>query len=42
MVIGLLHIQYIGKKKVQVAKNQEKAQSEIDSHSKNRGGKKSN
>ena len=29
-------------KKVQVGKDQEKAQSERDSHSKNRGGKKSN
>ena len=29
-------------KKVQVGKNQEKAQSEKDSHSKNRGGKKPN
>ena len=28
-----------GKKKVQVGKDQEKAQSEKDSHSKNRGGK---
>ena len=30
-----------GYKKVQVGKDQEKAQSEKDSHSKNRGGKKS-
>ena len=30
------------KKKVQVGKDQEKAQSERDSHSKNRGGKKTN
>ena len=30
------------KKKVQVGKDQEKAQSEKDSHSKNRGGKKTN
>ena len=30
------------KKKVQVGKDQEKAQSEKDSHSKNRGGKKPN
>ena len=30
------------KKKVQVGKDQEKAQSERDSHSKNRGGKKPN
>ena len=29
-------------KKVQVGKDQEKAQSEKDSHSKNRGGKKQN
>ena len=29
-------------KKVQVGKDQEKAQSENDSHSKNRGGKKTN
>ena len=29
-------------KKVQVGKDQEKAQSERDSHSKNRGGKKTN
>ena len=29
-------------KKIQVGKNQEKAQSEKDSHSKNRGGKKPN
>ena len=34
---GLRH-----KKKVQVGKDQEKAQSEKDSHSKNRGGKKPN
>ena len=33
------HIQF---KKVQVGKDQEKAQSEKDSHSKNRGGKKPN
>ena len=31
-----------GDKKVQVGKDQEKAQSEKDSHSKNRGGKKPN
>ena len=31
-----------GLKKVQVGKDQEKAQSEKDSHSKNRGGKKPN
>ena len=33
---------YAYKKKVQVGKDQEKAQSEKDSHSKNRGGKKPN
>ena len=33
---------YWGHKKVQVGKDQEKAQSEKDSHSKNRGGKKPN
>ena len=32
----------LGEKKVQVGKDQEKAQSEKDSHSKNRGGKKPN
>ena len=32
----------LGMKKVQVGKDQEKAQSEKDSHSKNRGGKKPN
>ena len=32
----------IDNKKVQVGKDQEKAQSEKDSHSKNRGGKKPN
>ena len=31
-----------GTEKVKVGKDQEKAQSEIDSHSKNRGGKKPN
>ena len=35
-------INCIQKKKVQVGKDQEKAQSEKDSHSKNRGGKKPN
>ena len=35
-------IQNIMDKKVQVGKDQEKAQSEKDSHSKNRGGKKPN
>ena len=34
---GVLLLEY---KKVQVGKDQEKAQSEEDSHSKNRGGKK--
>ena len=33
---------FIRKKKVQVGKDQEKAQSEKDSHSKNQGGKKPN
>ena len=32
----------VSRKKVQVGKDQEKAQSEKDSHSKNRGGKKPN
>ena len=32
----------VDNKKVQVGKDQEKAQSETDSHSKNRGGKKPN
>ena len=36
----LVHISWV--KKVQVGKDQEKAQSEKDSHSKNRGGKKTN
>ena len=35
-------IRFIGNEKVQVGKDQEKAQSEKDSHSKNRGGKKPN
>ena len=35
-------LRFIGQKKVQVGKDQEKAQSEKDSHSKNRGGKKPN
>ena len=35
-----LWLEYPLKKKVQVGKDQEKAQSEKDSHSKNRGGKK--
>ena len=34
------HFQGVGDKKVQVGKDQEKAQSEKDSHSKNRGGEK--
>ena len=39
----ITYIEYcISKKKVQVGKDQEKAQSEKDSHSKNRGGKKPN
>ena len=33
---------FLSCKKVQVGKDQEKAQSEKDSHSKNRGGKKPN
>ena len=33
---------YTDSRKVQVGKDQEKAQSERDSHSKNRGGKKTN
>ena len=33
---------FVSSKKVQVGKHQEKAQSEKDSHSKNRGGKKTN
>ena len=40
---GHLHIKiktYFSQKKVQVGKDQEKAQSERDSHSKNRGGEK--
>ena len=36
----IIHAHYV--KKVQVGKDQEKAQSEKDSHSKNRGGKKPN
>ena len=39
-IIFFLHI--FAQKKVQVGKDQEKAQSEKDSHSKNRGGKKPN
>ena len=38
----LISIFNVGLKKVQVGKDQEKAQSEKDSHSKNRGGKKPN
>ena len=41
MDLGVLNIFYLHKK-VQVGKDQEKAQSEKDSHSKNRGGKKPN
>ena len=37
-----LHMSLIMRKKVQVGKDQEKAQSEKDSHSKNQGGKKPN
>ena len=37
-----LRFRYSDSKKVQVGKDQEKAQSEKDSHSKNRGGKKPN
>ena len=37
-----LYITWTCSKKVQVGKDQEKAQSEKDSHSKNRGGKKPN
>ena len=37
-----LRIKHAFDKKVQVGKDQEKAQSETDSHSKNRGGKKPN
>ena len=37
-----LHSVLSDKKKVQVGKDQEKVQSERDSHSKNRGGKKTN
>ena len=42
-LVGICNIfhNYINKK-VQVGKDQEKAQSEKDSHSKNRGGKKPN
>ena len=38
--IDVPYIPYLPSKKVQVGKDQEKAQSERDSHSKNRGGKK--
>ena len=37
-----IRLLYIQNRKVQVGKDQEKAQSEKDSHSKNRGGKKPN
>ena len=39
---GYTYFSYFCSKKVQVGKDQEKAQSEKDSHSKNRGGKKPN
>ena len=45
MQINVLQAQLVmltENKKVQVGKDQEKAQSERDSHSKNRGGKKTN
>ena len=41
LAINYAHLIII-EKKVQVGKDQEKAQSEKDSHSKNRGGKKTN
>ena len=37
-----VHVVHVMQKKVQVGKDQEKAQSEKDSHSKNRGGKNTN
>ena len=40
--VGKIFIETIAIKRVQVGKDQEKAQSEKDSHSKNRGGKKPN
>ena len=41
--VDLIHVRFmVYVKKVQVGKDQEKAQSEKDSHSKNRGGKKPN
>ena len=47
IILDALHIRALNSqddfpKKVQVGKDQEKAQSEKDSHSKNRGGKKPN
>ena len=42
--VGIIHLALLERyqEKVQVGKDQEKAQSEKDSHSKNRGGKKPN
>ena len=42
LIVNLVfsHLGFLSGKKVQVGKDQEKAQSERDSHSKNRGGKK--
>ena len=42
IVVLLMVLVVTPNKKVQVGKDQEKAQSEKDSHSKNRGGKKPN
>ena len=42
MTEGSASTNYVAITKVQVGKDQEKAQSEKDSHSKNRGGKKPN
>ena len=41
-MIAFYHFTQLTHKKVQVGKDQEKAQSEKDSHSKNRDGKKTN
>ena len=41
-ILNVIQSMYKSVKKVQVGKDQEKAQSEKDSHSKNRGGKKPN
>ena len=41
-ILQMIQIISADSKKVQVGKDQEKAQSEKDSHSKNRGGKKPN